>query len=114
MDSRCDGAPGRAHRRSAAAGRDMPLPTAPMLTQPVTPFDISLRGGRASQAAQALALPGFTFNVSGGRKAMKASVFVGTSLDGYLACPDGALDFFFRSMAASPTATMNSWRRSMR
>ena len=45
---------------------------------------------------------------------MKASLFVGTSLDGYLARPDGALDFFFRSMAASPTATMNSWRRSMR
>ena len=42
-----------------------------------------------------------------------ASIFIGTSLDGFIARGDGALDFYHPAVA-SHTATTSSWRRLMR
>ena len=44
---------------------------------------------------------------------VKASVFIGTSVDGFIARANGDLDFYHR-VVANPTATTNSCRQSTR
>jgi hypothetical protein len=44
---------------------------------------------------------------------MTVSVFIGTSIDGFIARPNGDLDWLPRA-AANPTATTSSWQASMR
>ena len=43
-------------------------------------------------------------------RALRASVFIGTSLDGFIARRDGSFDFLHQA-AANPMATKNSWPR---